>query len=126
MSWWKFIPLCAVCSDHQHETANKTVERLVKDYERTSHQLDAVLEDLTNAEIVYDLKQRELNRQQETCFNDESSVKVCLFSVYLWNCLSLFMDADGGAVRFLVVVLVAFNAFTGRDSSQWKFIPRLS
>jgi hypothetical protein len=64
------------CSDHQHVEADKTVERLTKDYERTSSQLDAVLEDLTNVEIVYDLKQRELNRQQETCFNDEASVKV--------------------------------------------------
>jgi len=65
-------------SDHQHDADIKTVERLHRDMDRTNNQLAVVLEDLTNVEIIHDSKQRELIRQQDSCFTDESAIKVCL------------------------------------------------
>ena len=75
------IVLLCFLSDRQHEAAVKSVDRLIKDLERTNSQMGVILDDISNVEIVHDSKQRELSRQQETCFTDETAIKVCDISV---------------------------------------------
>ena len=65
--------------DRQHDVSVKSVDRLIKDLERTNSQLNLLLDDLSNVEIIYESKQRELSRNQESCFTDESAVQVGVF-----------------------------------------------